>query len=670
MALADRGKLLGLEPLEQRVLLTVSSWFSAGVLTFSGDSARDVVDIRSTAGVYGNTIEFNSGGGTTTQTDVRAIHFGGGGGPDLLTFSGSSTAVDLDVTGTSSIEIQGSLYSTGAVKISGASVTLQGKIVASSVQLFGTNALNIAGGKIRTQGGAISVGSGGGGTTFISGNLESTVASGTGKLGGTIHVYGRGIQLEGARLDASGDVAGGTILIGGGLHGADIVPNADYTSIDARSRINSSGLLRGDGGTIVVWSELNTRVTNSFITAQGGYFGGNGGLIETSGTHNLQVVGSVVDARGYQGEAGTWLLDPRNVTIASSATIGGMFNGADPDVFTPDADNAFVDRATIQNSLNDGTSVTITTGTTGTQDGDITVLDTIVRSIGVGAPTLSLVAARDILVNAAILGTVVDLNLELKAGRNINIAAPISLVNGSLTTTGMALTTTATGSVSAATIDIDQSGTVLIQSNLTAATSINIHAGNDGTGNLLFGPVAGLNSHTISLQAGIGDGTQDTAAIDVVNATFRGPIGAALTSPTNFSLRQDATITNGALPSVILPDQFGLDVPLNYAIRSDGGSVTVSTAAKVQSVAGTQLDLSGKTGVTIAAALNLASLAASITGAGTIAIDGGGVTTTGTQTYTGPVTIGINPTSLSGTAVTFVGVASTLRGSTDGGQAR
>lgn len=38
MALADRGKLLGLEPLEQRVLLTVSSWFSAGVLTFSGDS--------------------------------------------------------------------------------------------------------------------------------------------------------------------------------------------------------------------------------------------------------------------------------------------------------------------------------------------------------------------------------------------------------------------------------------------------------------------------------------------------------------------------------------------------------------------------------------------------------------------------------------------------------
>ena len=59
----------------------------------------------------------------------------------------------------------------------------------------------------------------------------------------------------------------------------------------------------------------------------------------------------------------------------------------------------------------------------------------------------------------------------------------------------------------------------------------------------------------------------------------------------------------------------------------------------------------------------------SLTVNGTTAINGGGVATTATQSYTGAVTIGLDPTTLTGMAVDFVGLASTVRGSTDGGQA-
>ena len=105
-----------------------------------------------------------------------------------------------------------------------------------------------------------------------------------------------------------------------------------------------------------------------------------------------------MDAAAF-GIAGQWLLDPRNVTIENAATSGGSFSSG---TFTPTADNAVADRNTIQTTLNAGTDVTITTGSDGTQAGDITVADSVTWT---SANILNLNAAGKIIFNAAISGT-------------------------------------------------------------------------------------------------------------------------------------------------------------------------------------------------------------------------------------------------------------------------
>ena len=87
-----------------------------------------------------------------------------------------------------------------------------------------------------------------------------------------------------------------------------------------------------------------------------------------------------------------------------------------------------------------------------------------------------------------------------------------------------------------------------------------------------------LSSAAITLRAGSGAGL--AAAVDAItNApTFRGAAGGA-TSPTSFTLRQDAALADAAIPAA---GQFaGGLAGLDYTLRSDGGSVTLDTAAKV-----------------------------------------------------------------------------------------
>jgi hypothetical protein len=101
------------------------------------------------------------------------------------------------------------------------------------------------------------------------------------------------------------------------------------------------------------------------ITARGGSEGGDGGFVETSGRMHLESYGSV-DASAPLGAGGEWLLDPYNVTIFG-ATANGSFDSGSPNVFTATG-TATANVTTIVNSLDAGTSVTITTSGEG---GDI-----------------------------------------------------------------------------------------------------------------------------------------------------------------------------------------------------------------------------------------------------------------------------------------------------------
>jgi filamentous hemagglutinin family protein len=242
--------------------------------------------------------------------------------------------------------------------------------------------------------------------TLLSADVGTAIASGTldasnptvGQTGGTVQVLGNKVGLfDRAAINVSGDAGGGRVLMGGNYQGKGTLPNAIATYVDRNVTINADANNAGNGGQIVVWANDSTRAYGT-MSARGGAVTGNGGLIETSSRNFLDVSGIKVDATATNGLSGTWLIDPRNIIIQNATTANGTFSGGNPNVFTPGGDNAVVNTQDIEAQLNQGTNVTITTGSTGTQDGNITVVSNITKTRG-GPATLTLEAANNITMN-------------------------------------------------------------------------------------------------------------------------------------------------------------------------------------------------------------------------------------------------------------------------------
>jgi filamentous hemagglutinin family protein len=237
------------------------------------------------------------------------------------------------------------------------------------------------------------------GTAIVSGTLD-TSNSAPGQTGGTVQVLGHRVGLfDNAVINVSGQVGGGTALIGGNYQGQGSF-NALATYVGRDVTINADATDTGNGGLIVLWSEDSTRAYGT-LSARGGTVAGSGGLIETSSRNFLDVSGIQIDATAPTGLPGTWLIDPRNIIIQNAATTNGTFSGGNPNVFTPTGDDAVISVQDIQNQLNVGTNVTITTGSTGTQEGNITVANSITKTAG-GAATLTLEAANNIIFNSGV----------------------------------------------------------------------------------------------------------------------------------------------------------------------------------------------------------------------------------------------------------------------------
>jgi filamentous hemagglutinin family protein len=216
-------------------------------------------------------------------------------------------------------------------------------------------------------------------------------ASSTANIGGQlsapdITITGSDVNLTSADIDASGDNGGGQIRIGGGYQGAALgnnAANAKTVTVDANTTISANAGQKGDGGRVIVWSDENT-VVNGHISATGGNQSGNGGFVETSGKKQLDFT-TPVDVSANNGKAGTWLIDPEDITI--------------------DAGKA----SSIETALNAGSNVDIKTSDTGEGEGNITVASAITKSDGADA-TLSLDAHNKIDVNAPITSTSNDSN--------------------------------------------------------------------------------------------------------------------------------------------------------------------------------------------------------------------------------------------------------------------
>ena len=246
-----------------------------------------------------------------------------------------------------------------------------------------------------------------------------TSASGAG-AGGTLHLLGERVSLTGdARVDASGQSGGGTVLIGGDYRGQNpAIANAKQVYVSSDATIHADALASGNGGKVIAWSDETTRLHGS-ISARGGAQAGDGGFVETSG-HTLDMQGRV-DTRAPNGRTGTLLLDPTNLYIANdqaSATAAATAAG------TTAVGNSLLTVANLQSLLAISNVVATTDNTVGTGTGIIQVVDSVKWS---GDTSLALKATAGIEINGAISGGPGS-RLELRtAAGNINQTAPISV---------------------------------------------------------------------------------------------------------------------------------------------------------------------------------------------------------------------------------------------------
>ncbi|MFT0891556.1 beta strand repeat-containing protein [Pseudochelatococcus sp. G4_1912] len=231
--------------------------------------------------------------------------------------------------------------------------------------------------------------------------------------GGTVIVAGDNITLtDAARVDVSG-AKGGIALIGGDYQGgantaanyvSEKVSTAKLLTV-AKGAVITADASEGNGGKIVLWSDLHTdfagHVSATSVT-------GLGGDAEVSGKATLAFNGTA-NLLGQAG-AGTLLLDPYNLTIVAGS--GGSV--------TPVADNSTLGVDTLTGLLASANTV-VTTGSGGAQLGNIIVNAAITWN---AATTLTLNAANTIAINAAI--TAVNGGLTLKAASGTEAAPTIT----------------------------------------------------------------------------------------------------------------------------------------------------------------------------------------------------------------------------------------------------
>ena len=237
-------------------------------------------------------------------------------------------------------------------------------------------------------------------------------------VGGTLTLTGESVDLGGTtRFSATGANGGGAIQVGGSWQNGDAsVRQATTTTVGADVVIDASSTRIGDGGEIVVWSDIDhaeslTDVSGSLLSI-GGVKGGNGGRIETSGL--LLSLSSDLDVRAHalDGKPGLWLQDPYEYWITRE--------GALP----------------LLKALELGSNVTISTGVYRSSAGnlvtqeapnDIFLVFPFEKKVGSTDVTLTLEAGGDIYIQDDIVSTSGTLGIAAKSKGSIIVSSDVEL---------------------------------------------------------------------------------------------------------------------------------------------------------------------------------------------------------------------------------------------------
>ena len=411
--------------------------FNAGNYRFAnGGNAGSVINQGSVNANGGYVALLGPKVGNDGQIIANGGSVGFGAGDKVSLSFGASGMVNVNVDAAAAAA---TINNKGAVQADGGQVQFVARSADALLDTVINNTGTVRANTLVQKDGRIFLDGGSRGVVSNSGGLQ-TRGDVAGSKGGSITVLGDKVGIEGAaKIDASGQAGGGTVLVGGNYQGKGVESNASYTYVSSQASIKADALNNGDGGKVVVWANEKNTFDGS-ISARGGAQGGNGGFVETSGKNTLRAMGSV-DAGAPAGKGGTWLLDPNNISIDAVGANTNATNTAT--VFSTTDDSAVVSNDLLGKALTGGTTVKVQTGGAGTngQSGNITVNSTVTAS---GAATLNLDAQGSIDFTAA--GKIVaavgnKLNVNLNAGTKSDFTSPgtnvsgITMVNGSQITT-------------------------------------------------------------------------------------------------------------------------------------------------------------------------------------------------------------------------------------------
>ena len=250
----------------------------------------------------------------------------------------------------------------------------------------------------------------------------------------------------------------GQILLDGGQSG----------QVEVSGTLDASGTGEGQSaGSIKVIGQKTIVHDHTSLLARGSV---DGGKIETSGDVLSLGNGLTIDAKGTQGKAGEWLLDPLDVIIAdtdptttsnydnaekktaadSDFTSGSASIGYnDPDAETANASSVnsavtWISTDMVEKMLNAGTNVTIQAAATN-GSANIIVKNDIDKTAGSDA-TFTLDAMRNITVNGNITSKVGKLNVVLNADSNGDQIGAV-IINANIDTNGGDFTSASGGTV-------------------------------------------------------------------------------------------------------------------------------------------------------------------------------------------------------------------------------
>jgi filamentous hemagglutinin family protein len=605
--------------------------FNAGHLNFSGKGASAAVSnagqISATAGSFVGLI-----GGSVANSGTISVPLGrvGLGAGEKVTLNPTGDGFLQVTVPTAAATADGRALIDVAGRITAAGGTVE--IKAATAQQAVHDVVNVSGSvsarSVSGRSGNIVL-DGGSGMVTVSGRLAAD--GGSRNKGGTIVVTGNKVALTSTAKVTANGTSGGTILIGGDLHGgvdpstklvAAPVRTAATTSIAQGATISANGS-SGNGGNVVVWSDTLTDFRGS-ITARGGG-AGNGGAVEVSSHGVLGFAGSV-DVTATSGKTGTLLLDPYDVTIStgSDTNISNSSN-----TFTPTGNSSILSVTTLQTALATA-NVTVSTGASGVQNGDITVANAV--SWGSGN-SLALNAAGAVNVNAAITATNGG-SLSMTGG-TISVSGVSISLGGTLTATATASGTNTGVNLTNATISVG-SGTSTISgtsatgygvnfigsSNLTAGSGGTLTVGGTNTGSTV------LSATQFAISANL-----TTAGSVTLNGTSTSFVGLLLNGSNTVTASSGNLALNGTATS-----DAGLQLRGTIALTSSGAS-TFSLTGNTSTYRGIELLGAASTSVTVSG--NASFSGTSNTGTGVIFglssafnVSSGNVTVSGVSTAT------------------------------------